>query len=46
MTQELCTGLHQTRTKTECMHCWMQWAFPKINITIFFVFWFQCNCDL
>jgi hypothetical protein len=21
MTQELCTGLHQTRTKTECMHC-------------------------
>jgi hypothetical protein len=27
--------------KSECMYCWTQWAFPTLNITLFFVFWFQ-----
>jgi hypothetical protein len=27
--------------KSECMHRWMQWTFPALNITLFFVFWFN-----
>jgi hypothetical protein len=26
-----------------CMHRWTRWTFPTLNITLFFVFWFQCN---
>jgi hypothetical protein len=29
--------------KSECMHRWMQWIFPTLNLTLFFVFWFKCN---
>jgi hypothetical protein len=25
------------------MHRWTWWTFPTLNITLFFVFWFQCN---
>jgi hypothetical protein len=32
--------------KSECMHCWMRWIFPTLNITLLFIFWFQCNLFL
>jgi hypothetical protein len=28
---------------SECMHRRTRWTFPTLNITFFFVLWFQCN---
>jgi hypothetical protein len=47
VTQEACKtsllGCIKHEEKSECMHCWTQWIFPMLNITLFFVFWFYCN---
>jgi hypothetical protein len=32
--------------KCECMHRWTQWTFSTFNISLWFVFWFQCNLFL
>jgi hypothetical protein len=29
--------------RRECIHRWTLWAFLTLNMTLFFVFWFQCN---
>jgi hypothetical protein len=29
--------------KSEYMYRWKRWTFPALNITLSFVFWFQCN---
>jgi hypothetical protein len=36
-------GYFQHEEKCECMRRWTQRTFPTLNITMFFVFWFQCN---
>jgi hypothetical protein len=36
-------GCIKHEEKHEYMYRWMWWIFPTLNITLFFVFWFQCN---
>jgi hypothetical protein len=31
------------RKRVECIDRWTRSTFPTLNITLFFVFWFQCN---
>jgi hypothetical protein len=36
-------GCIKHEEENECLHCWMWWTVPIVNITLFFVFWFQHN---
>jgi hypothetical protein len=36
-------GCIKHKEKSESMHHWIQWIFPTLNITLFFVFWLHCN---
>jgi hypothetical protein len=36
-------GCIKHEEKSECMRRWTRWTFPKCNIKLFFVFWFQWN---
>jgi hypothetical protein len=43
ITAETLQWVASNMRKRECMHCWLRWTFPTLNITLFFVFWFHCN---
>jgi hypothetical protein len=41
--QKLSPGCIKHEEKSEFTHYWMQWTLTTLNITLFFVFLFQCN---